>query len=62
MLLLQGEVSAAASETAAWAAGTSAGTVKPPQVTAVDATAAGDSFCAGLAIALAEGADWPNAV
>jgi len=47
---------------AAWAAETSAGTVKPPQVTAVDATAAGDSFCAALAIALAEGADWPDAV
>jgi ribokinase len=40
---------------AAWADGRDSGTVTPPAITAVDATAAGDSFCAALAVAIAEG-------
>lgn len=47
---------------AAYAAGHEEGLVAPPPVTAVDATAAGDSFCAALGLALAEGAGWPDAV
>lgn len=43
-----------------WAAEGSSGSMQPPRVTAVDATAAGDSFCAALAVALAEGAGWPD--
>jgi ribokinase len=41
---------------AAWATTGESGVVRPPQVEAVDATGAGDSFCAALALALAEGA------
>jgi ribokinase len=40
---------------AAWADGERDGMVSPPAITAVDATAAGDSFCAALAVAVAEG-------
>jgi ribokinase len=47
---------------AAWAAGADSGTVAPPPVTAVDATGAGDSFCAALALALAEGQKTADAV
>ena len=47
---------------AAWATASDAGTATPPTITAVDATAAGDSFCAALAIRLAEGAEVPDAV
>lgn len=47
---------------AAYAAGEEDGLVAPPPVTAVDATAAGDSFCAALGLSLAEGAAWPDAV
>jgi len=47
---------------AAWHEGDDAGTVAPPSVEAVDATGAGDAFCAALAIALAEGGSYPDAV
>lgn len=47
---------------AAWAAGGRGGVVEPPRVEARDATAAGDSFCAALAVRLASGSDWPEAV
>ena len=47
---------------AAWAAGGEHGLVPPPGITAVDATAAGDSFTAGLAISLAEGVPLPESV
>jgi ribokinase len=47
---------------AAWADGTRSGTVAPPRVEAVDATAAGDSFTAALAVALCEGADYSQAL
>jgi ribokinase len=36
--------------------------VAPPAVDAVDATAAGDSFSAALAVALCEGLDYPEAL
>ncbi|MBA2530231.1 MAG: ribokinase, partial [Euzebyales bacterium] len=36
--------------------------VRPPQVRAVDTTGAGDSFCAALAVALAEGTGYAQAV
>lgn len=39
---------------AAWADATGSGTVDPPSVDALDATGAGDSFCAALGLALAE--------
>lgn len=47
---------------AAWADGEDSGLEAPPQVQAVDATGAGDSFTAALAIALSEGQDLPQAV
>lgn len=40
---------------AAWADGSGSGVVSPPRIIPVDATAAGDSFSAALAIALSEG-------
>ena len=40
---------------AVYAAHGQSGSVSPPLIDAVDATAAGDSFCAGLALALVEG-------
>lgn len=47
---------------AAWADGEDAGIITPPKITAIDATAAGDSFCAALALAVAEGAAIADAV
>jgi ribokinase len=47
---------------AAWASEVGAGIVPAPAITAVDATSAGDSFCAALALSLAEGASLPEAV
>lgn len=47
---------------AVYAAGGEEALVAPPPVNAVDATAAGDSFCAALGLAVAEGAAWPDAV
>lgn len=47
---------------AAWADAGDSGTVAPPAVAAVDTTAAGDSFCAALAVAVAEGQAVPDAV
>jgi ribokinase len=47
---------------AAWADGTGSGVVAPPRITAVDATAAGDSFNAALAIALCEGLGYDGAL
>lgn len=47
---------------AAWARGDEGGVAAPPKVDAVDATGAGDSFCAALGLALAEGAAMPDAV
>ena len=40
---------------AAWTDDRGSGTLGPPAVNAVDATGAGDSFCAALGLALAEG-------
>jgi ribokinase len=47
---------------AVWADGQGSGSVKPPSVEAVDATGAGDAFCAALALALAEGTGYDDAV
>lgn len=48
---------------AAWSTGDGAsGTVPAPRVEAIDTTASGASFDAGLAIALAEGRSYPDAV
>ncbi|WP_370326925.1 ribokinase [Euzebya sp.] len=47
---------------AAWADGSRSGAVAPPGVEAIDATAAGDSFNAALAIALAEGQGYADAL
>jgi len=47
---------------AAWARGDDGGVAAPPKVDAVDATGAGDSFCAALGLALAEGSGYPEAV
>jgi ribokinase len=47
---------------AAWATSQGSGSQAPPRVHAVDATAAGDSFCAALALRLAEGAGFADAV
>jgi ribokinase len=47
---------------AVWAADGKRGSATPPAVDAVDATGAGDSFCAGLALSLAEGAPYDQAV
>jgi ribokinase len=47
---------------AAWATGDRHGIEAPPIVDAVDATGAGDSFCAALALATVEGMALPDAV
>jgi ribokinase len=47
---------------AAYAAVDGAGVVAPPRITALDATGAGDSFCAALALALVEGQPLREAV
>jgi ribokinase len=47
---------------AAWAAGDEQASVTPPSIRAVDATGAGDSFCAALGLRLAEGATYEEAV
>jgi len=47
---------------AIWSNGTETGHVLPPKITAVDATAAGDSFCAALALAIVQGRSLPDAV
>lgn len=47
---------------AAWSDGANSGLVGPPRITSIDATAAGDSFCAALALALVEGQTLPDAV
>lgn len=47
---------------AVWSAEGASGHTAPPAVEAVDATGAGDSFCAALGLALAEGQDYPQAV
>lgn len=46
---------------AAWADGDAHGMVAPPTITAVDATGAGDSFTAALAIGVGEGRDLASA-
>lgn len=47
---------------AAWCDGDTEGVVSPPSIEAVDATAAGDSFNAALAIRRAEGAPYEEAL
>ncbi len=47
---------------AVWSDGSSGGSATPPRVTAIDATAAGDSFCAALAIAIVEGQSMTDAL
>jgi ribokinase len=47
---------------AVWSDGTATGHASPPRITAVDATGAGDSFCAALALALIEGQPLAEAV
>lgn len=47
---------------AAWSFGDDSGLATPPSIVAIDATGAGDSFCAALAIALVEGQTPANAV
>jgi ribokinase len=47
---------------AAWSDGSTGGLTAPPEITAIDATAAGDSFCAALALAFVEGQPLPDAV
>jgi ribokinase len=47
---------------AAYANGDDSGIVSPPRITALDATGAGDSFCAALALALVEGQPLREAV
>lgn len=47
---------------AAWADGQGGGVVAPPTIEPVDTTGAGDSFSAALAIALAEGMPYPEAL
>lgn len=47
---------------AAWATPDESGIATPPTITAVDATGAGDSFCAALALRLGEGAEMDAAV
>lgn len=47
---------------AAWAIDEQAGHVLPPSIAAIDATGAGDSFCAALAVALVEGQPAAGAV
>lgn len=47
---------------AVWSDGATSGAVAPPHIKAIDATAAGDSFCAALALAIVEGKTLPEAV
>jgi len=47
---------------ATWCDGTGSGAASSPQVQAVDTTGAGDSFCAALAVALAGGSGYAEAV
>ncbi len=47
---------------AVWSDGTMSGSAVPPRIIAVDATAAGDSFCAALAVAIVEGQPLDEAV
>ncbi|MDP8971478.1 MAG: PfkB family carbohydrate kinase, partial [Actinomycetota bacterium] len=47
---------------AVYATGSQTSVVEPPEVSAVDATAAGASFCAALAVALAEEQPYDDAV
>jgi len=47
---------------AVWSDGQDSGVVSPPSITAIDATGAGDSFCAALALAFSEGQPLPDAV
>jgi ribokinase len=47
---------------AAWARGAQHGLAHPPRIVARDATGAGDSFCAALALALVEGQGLDDAV
>jgi ribokinase len=47
---------------AVWSDGSTDGVTRPPRITAIDATAAGDSFCAALALAIVEGQPLPDAV
>ena len=53
---------AAAIDSAAWADEDSEGGAAPPRVDAIDATAAGASFNAALAISIAEGRSLEHAV
>jgi len=45
-----------------WSDGSANGSATPPRITAIDATAAGDSFCAALALAIVEGQSMSEAV
>jgi len=47
---------------AVWSDGTVSGAASPPRITAIDATAAGDSFCAAFALAFVEGLALDDAV
>ncbi|MDQ4045568.1 MAG: PfkB family carbohydrate kinase, partial [Chloroflexota bacterium] len=47
---------------AAFVSGAEEGLVNPPRINAVDATGAGDSFCAALGLALIEGQPIEEAV
>lgn len=47
---------------AVWSDGISSGAAAPPRINAIDATGAGDSFCAALALAIVEGQPLPDAV
>lgn len=47
---------------AAWAGPDGSGECAPPEVESIDSTGSGDAFCAGVAVALAEGASLPEAV
>ncbi len=59
----RGSVVTLGSAGAAWCDGEGdVGQARPPQVHAVDTTGAGDSFCAALALRLAEGAGYREAV
>jgi ribokinase len=47
---------------AVWSDGTTGGTATPPRITPIDATGAGDSFCAAFALAVVEGQELSEAV
>ena len=47
---------------AVWSDGTTTGAATPPRISAIDATAAGDSFCAAFALAFVEGQALPDVV